>query len=367
MSNRRINLITDLARMGLIILIALVLVFAIIFLTSKEPVAAITSFFLGPFSSLRRFGNVVEAAHPLIFTALAVIIIFRSGLFSMISEGAFFIGITGAMMTAIAWDLPNGLHPAVCILIGGLMGAAVAFIPAILKMIWNVSEVVTSIMLNYVVQFFAIYLVSYHFRELSSSSLASLLFRDTSKLPVVVNGTRIHAGVIIALVFCVLVYIFLQNTTLGMKLRVVGDNQRFASYTGVDSRKVMVYAQLIAGFIAGIGGACELLGMYTRFKWTASPGYGWTGIVVALLARSNPLAVPLSALFIGYLNVGASIMARSSDVSIEVVDIIQGVMMLLIAAENLLYGWKQRMIVKAAKAEEAALEAKHAELAKEGN
>jgi simple sugar transport system permease protein len=94
--------------------------------------------------------------------------------------------------------------------------------------------------------------------------------------------------------------------------------------------------------------------MYNRFKWTSTPGYGWTGIVVALLARRNPLMVPLAAAFIAYMNVGADIMARSSDVGREMVDIIQGVMMLLIAADALLQGWKQKMIVKAAKAEEEA-------------
>lgn len=114
----------------------------------------------------------------------------------------------------------------------------------------------------------------------------------------------------------------------------------------------MVAAQVIAGAIAGMGGGAEILGMYNRFKWTTSPGYGWTGIVVALLARSNPLLVPLAAAFIGYLNVGADIMARSSDVGREVVDIIQGVMMFLIAADALLKGWRQSLIVKAAKEEE---------------
>ena len=107
----------------------------------------------------------------------------------MIAEGSFFIGITGAMVVAIACKFPGGIHPAAAILFGGLCGAAVALVPALLKMKWNVSELVTSIMFNYVVQFFAIYMVSYHFREVSSSSLASLEFEKTSRLPVVLNGT----------------------------------------------------------------------------------------------------------------------------------------------------------------------------------
>lgn len=270
----------------------------------------------------------------------------------MIAEGSFFIGTSGAMIVAIACKLPGGLHPAVAILFAGFCGAIVSMIPALLKMKWNVSELVTSIMLNYVVQFFAIYLVSYHFREVSSSSLASLKFEETAGLPVVIVGTRIHAGIVLGIILCVLVWFFLYRTSFGTKLRITGENPLFAKYSGLKVTGLMVAAQVIAGAIAGMGGGAEILGMYNRFKWTTSPGYGWTGIVVALLARSNPLLVPLAAAFIGYLNVGADIMARSSDVGREVVDIIQGVMMFLIAADALLKGWRQSLIVKAAKEEE---------------
>ena len=352
MNNKRINLLVDTVRMILIIAIAVALVFLIVFLTSKDPFNAIYSFFIGPFTSVRRIGNIVEAASPLMFTALAVIIIFRSGLFSMISEGSFFIGILGAMIIGISCPLPAVIHPIVAILVAGFCGAVVASIPAALKMKWDVSEVVTSIMLNYVVQFFAIYMVSYHFRETQSSSLASLLLRETSKLSVLIKGTRVHSGIIIAFALCIICYIFLQHTRLGFKIRIVGDNAYFAKNIGINVRTIMFLAQIFAGFIAGVGGGAELLGMYTRFKWTATPGYGWTGIVVALLARRNPILVPLGALFIGYMNVGADIMSRSSDVSREVVYIIQGVMMLLIASESLLQNWRQSLIVKEAKKEE---------------
>ena len=355
-TNKRIHLLVDLVKLVLIILVSCVLVSVIVFIVSDEPWEAISSFFLGPFTSLRRVGNIIEALSPLMFTALAVIIIFGAGQFSLIAEGAFFIGITGAMVVAVTCKLPGGLHPAAAILFGGLCGAAVAFIPAFLKMRWNVSELVTSIMLNYVVTFFSIYLVSYYFREPNSSSLASLKFQETSKLPVVVGGTRIHSGIILGIVLCILVWFFLYRTSLGTRLRITGDNPVFAKYAGLKVGGLMAASQIIAGAVAGMGGGAELLGMYTRFKWTASPGYGWTGMVVALLARNNPLLVPLAAAFIGYLNVGADIMARSSDVGSDVIGVIQGVMMFLIAAEALLDGWRQHMIVKAVQAEEEVMQ-----------
>lgn len=350
-SNKRIRLIVDAAKLMIAITVSCGLVALIVLATSSDPINAFYSFFIGPFTSLRRMGNIVEAASPLMFTALAVILIFGAGQFSMISEGAFFIGTLGAMMVATSLPLPPGLHPAAALLAAAAMGAAVALIPAVLKMKWQVSEVVTSLMLNYMVQFFAIYMVSYYFREISSSSLASIAFLDTSMLPVVISGTRIHGGVILGVVLCIAVYFLLYRTAFGMKLRIVGNNPKFANYSGIKVTKVMVISQVIAGALAGVGGGAELLGMYTRFKWTASPGYGWTGIVVALMARNNPLMVPLAALFMGYLNVGANIMARNSDVSSEVVKIIQGVMILMIAAEALLKKWKQKMIVEAAKSE----------------
>lgn len=351
-SNKRIHLLVDSVKMAMIIAIACVLVSVIVFSVSDDPANAIYQFFVGPFTTLRRVGNIVEAAAPLMFTALAVIIIFGAGQFSMIAEGSFFIGTAGAMIVALTCELPSGIHPVVAILFAGILGALVALIPALLKMKWNVSELVTSIMLNYVVQFFAIYLVTYFFREPESSSLCSTLLAETATLSQIIPGTRIHTGVLLGVAACIILWMILYRTSFGTALRITGDNALFAKYAGLKVTGIMVAAQGIAGFIAGVGGGAELLGMYTRFKWTASPGYGWSGIVVALLARNNPIMVPLAAAFIAYMNVGADIMARSSDVGREMVDIIQGVMMLLIAAEALLRGWKQHMIVKAAKAEE---------------
>ena len=351
-SNKRIHLLVDAVKMALIIAISCALVSLIVFAVSDDPGNAIYNFFIGPFTSLRRVGNIIEAASPLMFTALGVIIIFGAGQFSMISEGSFFIGTAGAMVVAITLQLPAGLHPAVAILVGGILGSLVALIPALLKMKWNVSELVTSIMLNYVVQFFVIYLVTYYFREMESSSLCSVLFEETANMPTIIQGTRIHAGVVLGVVACIAMWLLLYRTSFGTALRITGDNGLFAKYSGLKVTGIMVAAQAIAGFIAGAGGGAELLGMYTRFKWTSTPGYGWTGIVVALLARRNPLMVPLAAAFIAYMNVGADIMARNSDVGREMVSIIQGVMMILIAADALLHGWKQKLIVKAAKAEE---------------
>jgi len=186
---------------------------------------------------------------------------------------------------------------------------------------------------------------------MGSSSLVSTEIEKTAGLPVVLKGTRVHAGILLGLVLCVVVWILMNYTSFGKKVNTCGDNPLFAKYAGLKVTGIMFISQIIAGAIAGIGGGAELLGMYSRFKWSASPGYGWTGIVVALLARNNPVLVPFAALFIGYLNIGADIMARSSDIGREFVGVIQGVMMFLVASEALLKGWRQHLIVKKAKME----------------
>ncbi|MEG1878733.1 MAG: ABC transporter permease, partial [Pseudoflavonifractor sp.] len=138
MSNKRINLLVDAVKMLIIIAIACLLVTIIVFISSDEPATALYSFFIGPFTSVRRIGNIIEGATPLMFTALAVMLIFGAGQFSMISEGAFFIGVTAAMVVAITLPLPAGIHPVVAVLCAALAGSTIAAVPALLKMKWRV-------------------------------------------------------------------------------------------------------------------------------------------------------------------------------------------------------------------------------------
>lgn len=348
MSNKRINVVVETCKLLLVFLIAITLIAVIILLVSKEPGNALYYFFVGPFQSLRRIGNIITGASPLMFTALAVLLIFGAGQFSMIAEGAFFIGASMALILSASLSLPPVLHTLICILGAGFAGMLAAAVPAVLKRFWSVSEVVTSIMLNYIIQFFGVYLVSYHYREMDSSALVSVKLSEGTALPRLLAGTNIHLGIIIGLLLCFLCWAMLYRSRYGYQLRLTGDNISFARYAGIKAAGVITGAQLLAGAIAGVGGSIELLGMYDRFKWIQTPGYGWAGIVVALLARNNPMLVPLSACFIAYINTGANVMSMNSDVSSEVANIIQGVIMLLSASSALLKGWKQRMIEKAA-------------------
>ena len=134
---------------------------------------------------------------------------------------------------------------------------------------------------------------------------------------------------------------------------MVGQNEKFAKYSGIGVSGTILSAQLAGGFLAGMGGASEILGSYTRFQWVALPGFGFDGVIVATLAGNNPLLVPLGALFLGYLRCGADIMSRRSDVATEVLSIVQGTIILLVASKLFLQRIKHKYIVSVAEKREA--------------
>ncbi|QUI25044.1 ABC transporter permease [Vallitalea pronyensis] len=345
----RRNLKFEAIRTSLAILIALAIALILIFSVSSQPLEALKEFLYGPIDSVRHFGNVIELAIPLTFTGLAISIMFKAKQFNLGAEGGFFIGAIIAMIVAIQVTLPAGIHPTVAILLGGVAGAIVLCIPAILKVRWGATELVSSLMLNYIAFFIGMYLLNYHFRDPNAGAMYSYKFPKAANLMRLIPKTRVHFGLIIVIVMIILCYYFLYQTKWGYAIRVTGENKRFAEYSGINTAKIIILAQVIGGFIAGMGGATEVLGMYKRFSWQASPGYGWDGVIVAILARNNPALVPIGALFLAYLRVGADQMARSTDVQSEVVAIIQGVIIVLIVADSFLSKYKHKLIYKEAK------------------
>lgn len=347
MKNKKINF--EWIRTTVVILIALVFTLVVIFLVSKEPLNALKEFLIGPIDSMRHIGNVVELMIPLIFTGLAVSLMFSAEQFNLAAEGAFFAGGIGAAAIALIIDLPVFIHPIVAILGGGLIGSLITGIPAYLKVKWNATELVSSLMFNYIALFMGIYVINYFFRDVNAGAMVSEKLPESVILINLIPRTRIHFGLIIAALFIFACYYFMYRTKWGYELRVTGQNSKFAEYSGIKTLKVILYAQLLGGFLAGVGGATELLGMYKRFSWQDLPGYGWDGIIVAILARNNPVFVPIAALFLAYLRIGADIMSRMTDVQNEVVDLIQGIIIVLVVAESFLAKYRHKWVYKEAK------------------
>lgn len=339
----------EITRTLVAILVALLLAFIIILLVSKEPGEALYRFLIGPLATKRHFGNVVEMMIPLTFAGLSVCLMFKAKQFNLGTTGSFFFGAVIAAIIAIKVPMPAGIHPLAAIAAGGIAGGAANIIPAYLKAKWDASEMVITLMLNYILFFLGIYIINVYLRDTGAGAMVSYKLLKTSLLPGLLKGTRIHAGIFVAVLTLIFTYYFMYKTKWGYALRMTGSNIKFAEYSGINTFSVIIYSQVIGGIVAGIGGATELLGMYTRFQWQALPGYGWDGIIVAILARNNPALVPVGAFFLAYLRVGADIMSRMTDVQAEVISLIQGIVIMLIAAEYFLSGWRHRKTVRDAK------------------
>lgn len=326
--------------------ISLLLACIIILFVSAEPLNAISTLLFGPIRSLRNFGNIIELMTTFMFTGLAISIMFQAGQFNVSVEGAFFLGglISGGLISTLT--LPGPITFIVAVTGGVLAGAIVTSIPGVLKAKFGASELVSSLMMNYVALYFGLFLLNNVFRDHSFGMLATHKIPKKYKLPVIVPGTRIHLGFILVVILIIVVTLFLFRTKTGYQIRSVGENTTFSKYTGVKIGKTVFLAQLLGGIIAGLGGTSEILGMYSRFQWTSLPQYGWDGVIVALLAGEKPQNVPLAAFFLAYLRIGSDLMARATDVPTELIIIIQAVIILLVTASALLSKFKQRSTVK---------------------
>ena len=345
-SSKTIESRFEILRVATAIGISLLVALLLITFASKQPLNALKWFLAGPILTMRNFGNVLELFIPLTFGGLSIAVMFQCNQFNMAAEGSFFLGGLGAGIIAVSMKAPAGIHAAAAIAVGALFGVVLCVIPALMKVKWKANEVVSSLMLNYVALFFGNYVLQYMLFDPDAGYNASHTFPRSVRLPVIIPRTGVHAGIFLAIVMVVVTYLFLYRTKWGYAIRITGQNQNFAKYSGIGVGSTIILSQVAGGALAGMGGATQVLGMYTRFSWTTLPGYGWDGILISILANNNPKFIPLAAFFLAYLRVGADIMSRRSDVAPEVVSIIQAIIVVLIAGKMFLDTYKHKMIVK---------------------
>ena len=349
------------------ILLALAVAAIFIFISSDEPLTALKYLLVGPLVSFKATGNVfnttsfltiLAAMIPTIFSGLAVCVMFSANQFNLGGEGAIMLGGFVGGLLGIYLNLNTGLHQVVCVLAGAVAGGLIMLIPAILKVKLGASEMVTSLMMNYVVMFVILHFLNFVFADRTKGATQTFPFLETAKIPeIIVNGTKWTWGFVVALIFVVIVALFMYRTKWGYAIRMIGINQSFARYSGMQVGTVIILSQVIGGMLSGMGGSIEVLGRFNTFLWRELPGYGWLGITIAILAKNNPIFVPFAAFFIAYLNKGCGLMATYSDVPSEMIDIIQAAIFLFFAAEQFLAKYRQRIVVRNAQQDLALQEA----------
>lgn len=335
-------------RLFLVISVALGFGFLLTLMISKDPLAAYGTLLTGGlptvtfrdgwpvFSRMTRFGAVLEDTITLAFLGLAVAIPFKARQFSLGSDGQMFLGALAAAIVSVKLSGPSFVViPAAC-LAAATTGMLYGLLPGFLKVRFGANEIVTTLMLNIVgVQLYRL-IISEFFKEEGSARLSAPVLPDSAMLSILINRTHVTSILFLAVAAGLIAWFVMSRTTAGYEVRVVGENQAFAEQVGIPVRRTILLSFAFGGVFGGLAGFHLSNALLNPLPLTLPPGLGFEGIVVSLLARNDPRGVLISAFFYAYLRVGAQIMERSSDVSREMILVVQALIILLVVSERLL-------------------------------
>ena len=319
-----------------------------------SPAVAYGKLFSSIFSKPKYLVWTLVYASPLIFTGLSVAFSFRTGVFNIGAEGQFVIGGLVACVLGIVLKLPAGLHAIVCLVAAAAAGCIWSLIVGVLKVKRGIHEVLSFIIFNWIAFYLSNYVVNLpgihrDSSEATQDVAASARLLMPEGLRSTLDCSNAHWGIVLAVIAAVIIWVIIEKTTLGYKLKAVGFNSNGAEYGGIDANKSILTALGISGLLSGLGGAVQVLGMAGRLsQFAGQEGFGFEGITVALIGSSNPIGCIFSGLFYGAMKYGGSKLSIVKAPS-EVVDIIMGCIVLLIAIAHVF----KVFVLKAAKKKEA--------------
>jgi len=311
------------------IIASLIFVGILLFLIGVNPIDAYSTMIYRAFGTKFGVTELFVKTAPIILTGLAVSIPLRAGLWNIGAEGQLYMGAFAASFIALYLSPPPVVLPFMVIMavLAGMMWAS---IPGVLKAKFELNEIISTLLLNYVAIYWVEYLVYGPMKGKEVYNFPySDLFSDYAILPRFF-GTRFHAGVIVAFILAIAIYILITRTSYGFAVKIVGANPKAAEYAGISRKKIIISTMILGGAIAGFAGMMEVSGLHMRLRAAVSPGYGYTGIPVALLARGNPLFVVMAAFLFGLLYVGGSAMQTTYGIPVAVVDVFQALVVLFI-------------------------------------
>jgi simple sugar transport system permease protein len=307
----------------------------ILVITGFNPFTAYGVLFAGIFGSLKNILYAVQYATPIIFTGLSVTFAFKTGLFNIGAEGQYIAGSAAALAVSILVPMPPPLHGAFCVLAGALAGALFGAIAGALKAFKGIHEVIVTIMLNWIAFYLSNFMVmSPAFKK--PNSTASIDIAESSRIYTdafrgIFGAVKIHWGMLLALAAVIVCWIVLNKTTLGFRLRAVGFNRHAAEYGGIYVGRSIMMSMGISGFLAGTGGAVQVLGVVEKItQLAAQEGYGFDGISVSMIGGQSPIGSLFAGLFYGGMKYGGSKLNTIGAPS-ELVNVIIGVIIYSIA------------------------------------
>jgi simple sugar transport system permease protein len=325
------------AKLQIIAILAAFLVGAIVLLaTGYSPIEAYGAMISGAFGDVYGIAQTFTKATPIIFTALAFLFAFKSGLFNIGAEGQLLIGGFTAAVVGISFSgLPIFVHLPLALIAGAAGGALWGFIPAVLKAKLGAHEVITTMMLTYVAIYLTSYMVNYPLKA-PGWVPQTVFIASSAELPRLLPQTQLSASFILSLIVAGITVYVLQKTTIGYEVRAIGLNPAAAESSGINIERGLILALVISGALAGLGGAGEVLGVHHRYIDGFSPGYGWDGLAIALIGGLNPWGSVLAAILFGALRSGGMAMNRATGVPLDIIFVLQALLVLFVAAPRLI-------------------------------
>lgn len=300
-----------------------------ILLAGKNPLSAYAALLSYTLGTSNGFYEVVTQAIPLTLVGLGVAIAFRTGIFNIGGDGQLLMGAIfsfalAPLFAGLPWPLGLPLYLAAGFLGGGLLGALVGW----LRVRFRASEIISTIVLNFIVLQWLGWLIRGPLQEPARTMPWSDYLPESLLLPPLVDGAGVHHGLWVALAAVLVMAVVVNKTSFGFKLTAVGRNAEAARYAGLKEGRVMIWAMLISGGLAGLAGSVQVAGVLERLQDDFAPGYGQAAIAMALMARLSPMLIPLTALLFGVFYVGAGVLQREAGVPFPIVYLIEGVVIL---------------------------------------
>jgi len=305
------------------ILAALMLAAGLILAAGVNPLAAYGEMLRGALGSKLSVTEMLTRATPLILTGLAAAVAFRARLWNIGGEGQFFLGALATAWIGHSLALPGPLGIAVLMACGMAAGALLLAGPAFVKLRFGVDEVVTTLLLNFIVILFVSMMIEGPLRDpLAFGWPQSVPVDGAYRLPDLIARTRLHVGLLMAIAAAGIVWLVMARTVFGVETRAAGLNARAAAFAGVSLPRTLMGVALLSGALAGLAGSIEVMGVTGGVTTTMSPGFGYAGIVVAMLAALHPAGVVAAAVFVATVFVGADAMSRATGVPSFIADVI---------------------------------------------
>ncbi|MEM9134403.1 MAG: ABC transporter permease [Actinomycetota bacterium] len=328
------------------ILVAIAVSAILIALAGSDVLDSYRALYNGAFGTRNATIETLVQATPLIFTGLAAAFAFRAKVWNIGGEGQLWAGTMGAFWASLifAGAMPRALLIVVVMAFAAVFGALWAGIAAVLRTRFGVNEIIATVMLNFVIINVLSYLLSDVWQDPASFYYQSERMPDVVALPRLFEGGRLHLGFVIALAMAAVVWFILERTSFGYEVRSIGVNPRVASYGGIISNRIVLATMLVSGAIAGLAGGSELTGIHLRLQLDIVSGLGFTGIIIALVARLRPLGVVAAAIVAGAVTNGATTMQLSTGVPAALVDVLTGLTLVFVLIGAVVVNYRLRRV-----------------------